>query len=386
MNRTLLAAALALVSPLAFAQSAAPTKAVLPPPPSLLGRSAEVHADRTVTFRVAAPTAQDVKLSMDTLSQPLAMTRDENGVWSVTTAALAPEIYDYVFIVDGVRQPDPAQWRVHNSFVGLESLVQVPGTPAMPWELTDVPHGEVTVHHFTTHATVNQFANQSEYLVYTPAGYDAKKKGGYPVLYLLHGYLDDATAWTQVARAHFVLDSMIASGKAVPMIVVMPQGYGDYKFLTGGFGQWSQPALVNNNVDHFIASMETEVIPAVEREYNVAKDRNHRAVSGLSMGGLETIELGLSHPEQFAYVAAMSAAVHNEGFDARFPKADGKAANFKLLWTSVGTDDHLLQPNRDFVKWAQGKGYTVEAHETKGAHQWPVWRENLVTILPLLFK
>lgn len=177
--KSLLIATLALVSPLAIAQSAAPAKAPLPPP-SLLGRSAEVHADHTVTFRVAAPNAQDVKLTIDTLLKPLPMTRGDDGIWSVTTAALRPEIYDYAFLVDGVHQPDPVQRDVHNSFMGLESLVTVPGTPAEPWQFADVAHGTLTLHRFTTHVALNLPGNQSEYLVYTPAGYDAKKKGAIP--------------------------------------------------------------------------------------------------------------------------------------------------------------------------------------------------------------
>jgi enterochelin esterase family protein len=339
-----------------------------------------------VTFRYAAKGATHVELAMDKLPRPLTMVVGTDGVWTATTAPLLPEVYNYSFVVDGNHVPDPHNPEVHAGYSQLESLVTVPGKTSMPWELQDVPHGELSLHRFTTHVAQNLPANQSTYVVYTPAGYDAKRKGGYPVLYLLHGYTDGAEAWTQVGRAHFVLDAMISSGKAVPMIVVMPLGYGDWKFLTNGFSAWNDEATVDANVALFSKSIETEVMPAVEREYNCAEGRENRAVSGLSMGGLETLDLGLRHPEQFAYVAAMSAAVQQENFEGHWGASDAKAASYKLLWVGVGTGDRLLQPNRDFVAWAKGKGYKVEAVETTGSHQWPVWRENLVAVLPLLFR
>lgn len=349
-------------------------------------RTHQVNADDTVTFRFVSPNAHRVQLTMDTLPQPLAMTEVTGGVWSVTTPVLKPEIYDYSFIVDGVREPDPHNFELHPSYAGVESLVTVPGAPAEPWELAAVPHGTLTLHRFTTHIARSLPKNQSAYVVYTPAGYDPTRKGGYPVLYLLHGYLDNQDAWTIVGRAHFVLDSLIASGKAVPMIVVMPLGYGDWTFLTHGFSQWDDAATVDNNTNLFVDEMEQEVMPAVEKQYNIAPSREKHAVAGLSMGGLETLALGLGHSDQFAYVAAMSAAVQHRHFDEHFPRLTAKQANLKLLWVSVGTDDHLLQPNRDFVAWARGKGFRVHAVETPGAHQWPVWRENLVHVLPLLFR
>jgi enterochelin esterase family protein len=314
------------------------------------------------------------------------MTKDDAGVWSVTTPVLAPEVYNYSFAVDGNRVPDPKNYEVHAAFGGLESLITVPGATPMSWELTSVPHGELTLHRFTTHVARNLPADQSSYIVYTPAGFDPKKKGGYPVLYLLHGYYDDQNAWTVVGRAHLVLDNMIASGKCVPMIVVMPLGYGNFTFLTGGFAQWETPANVTENTSLFEQSLETEVMPAVEREYPIAKDRTAHAISGLSMGGLETLVIGLHHPEQFAYVAGMSSATQTEAFAQHFPDIDAKKANFKLLWAGVGVDDRLLQPNRNFVTWAKSKGFTVTSVETPGGHQWPVWREDLVALLPQLFR
>ncbi|MDE1155819.1 MAG: alpha/beta hydrolase-fold protein [Acidobacteriaceae bacterium] len=375
-----LAAVLSLSPALAAAQSSAPEK------PLFVEKSHEVHADGSVTFRLASRNAHNVLLLMDTLKQPLPLTNDGNGLWSVTTPALQPQIYNYSFLVDGVHTADTRNAQVHRSFADIESLVTVPGTPAQPWEQNTLPHGALTLERFTTHVALNLPDQQSEYVVYTPAGYDAKKKGGYPVLYLLHGYLDSATAWTEVGRAQNVLDTMIANKQCLPMVVVMPLGYGDWSFLTGGFSNWNDPAKVDANVNLFEQSLETEVMPAVEKSYNIASGREHHAISGLSMGGLETLRIGLTHADQFAYVAGMSSAIHNESFDQHYGSIDPKKANLKLLWVGVGVDDHLLKPNRDFVAWAKARGFNVQAVETPGAHQWPVWRENLVTILPLLFR
>jgi enterochelin esterase-like enzyme len=376
----------ALLRSLAVAALLAAPLAPLAQTPAPAFRSFDVHPDGTITLRYRAPNAQKVDLIIDTILKPVPMTRGDDGIWTVTTPVLAPEYYNYAFTVDGVHVPDPKNPEVHPGFGNVESLVTVPGTPAMPWELTDVPHGEVSLHRFTTHVAKNLPANQDAYIVYTPAGYDAKKKGGYPVLYLLHGYGDNEEAWTRIAHAHFILDNMIAAGKCEPMIVVMPLGYGNLTFLTGGFSNWSSPATVDQNSDLFEQSLETEIMPAVEHEYDLAKSRNQHAISGLSMGGLETLTVGLHHTDQFAYIASMSAAVSQLGLDSHFPGIDAKKADLKLLWVGVGVSDHLLGGNRDFVAWARAKGFQVTAVETPGAHQWPVWSHNLVTVLPLLFR
>lgn len=372
--RTLLVVALGFVTGVSVAQTS-----------PLPFHSVEVHEDGTVTLRYRAPNAHVVSVAADTI-EPIEMIQDGEGVWSATTPVLPPEIYNYHFLVDGVAAPDPTNPEVHPGFGNVESLFTVPGARPMPWELTSVPHGELTRHRFTSQVVKNLRAGQDEYVVYTPPGFDAKKKGGYPVLYLLHGYGDDQDAWTQVGRADLVLDNMIAAGKCVPMIVVMPLGYGNYDFLTGGYSRWDDEAAVDENTGLFEQSLESEVMPAVEHEYPIAKARAAHAVAGLSMGGLGSLTVALHHPEQFAYVAGMSSALFHENFDTHFSPGSVTKPEFKLLWVGVGVDDRLLAPNRNFVLWARRKGFVVTAVETVGAHQWPVWRENLVTVLPLLFR
>ena len=184
----------------------------------------QVNADDSVTFRYTSPSAASVAVNLDLYTKPLAMTRGADGVWSVTTPALAPEYYGYTFVVDGVTQLDPLNGNTRFNYVSPANQIMVPGQPPTPWELTSIPHGQLDHHLYTTHMVKDLPQDQSAYVVYTPPGYNPHRKGGYPVLYLLHGWSDNQTAWTDVGRANLILDSLIASGKAVPMIVVMPPG------------------------------------------------------------------------------------------------------------------------------------------------------------------
>ena len=373
LARLAASAALIFLATLANAQTAA-----LP--------GTQVNADKTITFRYNAPGATHVSVSVDAFAKPLPMTRSEGGEWSVTTPVLAPEVYSYSFHVDGATLLDPLNSHVVPNLAFLGSSITVPAQPPAPWELTDIPHGRVDRHVYTSHVGKNLPANQSSYVVYTPPGYDAARQGGYPVLYLLHGWSDDENGWTAVGRANLILDSLIASGKAVPMIVVMPLGYGDFDFVTHGFSVWQDPAKVDANTALFSQLLESEIVPAAEREYDIAKGRESHAIAGLSMGGLESLTVGLNHTAQFAWIAGMSSAIHGEQFDEHTPQLDPAKANLKLLWVACGTGDGLLQPNRDFVAWAKGKGLPVTAVETPGAHTWLVWRDDLLRLAPLLFR
>ena len=354
------------------------------PPKSLL--SHEVNADSSITFRYAASGATKVELNLDFYKKPLAMTRDDSGVWSVTTPVLPPEIYAYSFIVDGVHDPDPLNTQVVPNLLGLSDNVTVAGSTPQPWEATDIPHGHLDHFYYTTHISQHLPGDQSGYVVYTPPHYDSHHKGGYPVLYLLHGWSDSEVAWAAVGRANFILDSMIDSGKAVPMIVVMPLGYGDFSFVQSGHAVWDDPIKVDNNVNLFEKTMEGEIMPAVEHDYNVARGRENRAIIGLSMGGLESLTIGLHHTDQFAWVGGMSSAIHHEHFEDHFPGLDPKTANLRLLWVACGVEDDLITSNRAFTAWAKGTGFEVTAVETPGAHTWLVWRDNLLHFAPLLFR
>jgi enterochelin esterase family protein len=353
--------------------------------PAPLG--AVVNADHSITFSLQFPGAKQVSVATDALLQPLRMTQQAGGLWTATTPPLKPERYGYTFVVDGLRMLDPLNRDVHPNFLDLYSDILVPGDPPAPWELIDIPHGYVTRHIFTTKIALHYPGNQTAYVVYTPPGYDPKREVGYPVLYLMHGFTDTEEGWTRAGKADLMLDRMIAEGKILPMIVVMPRGYGDFDIVSHGHNAFGDPDIGRRNIQLFTQTVIDEIIPAVERDYNVAKGRDNRAVAGLSMGGQESLTLGLTHPELFAWVGAMSAGLPRKAdFNALFPGVNASQTHFSLLWIACGTDDSLITPNRALVAWARQKGLSPVPIETPGGHAFPVWRDNLLALAPLLFR
>jgi enterochelin esterase-like enzyme len=346
-------------------------------PPPL--QSPEVHPDDTVTLRLRAPNAQQVNLVLEGAVTP--MQKDGDGLWTTTTAVLAPEIYAYRFDVDGTPVLDPRNTDVRDNLLDLWSNLTIPGTPAQPWELQSIPHGIVEHRFYTSQTVLGLPNNQSEYYVYTPPGYDAKARRSYPVLYLLHGFSDAADGWSVVGKANFILDSLIASGKAKPMIVVMTLGYGNMAVLKSR----RDPALRKQNYDLYEKALISEVIPQVEAAYRVSKKREDRAIAGLSMGGHESLFTGLNHPELFAWIGTFSAGLNADNI-AELPKLTPQKANLRLLWMACGVDDSLLKPNRAVIAALKAEGLPVTAIETPGHHQWPVWRDNLIHFAPLLFQ
>jgi enterochelin esterase-like enzyme len=350
-------------------------------PPPLI--SPEVHADRSVTFRFRGPNDKEVTVAIEGAAKPLPMQKDDQGVWSVTTEPLAPDYYGYAIIADGVGLLDPSNYAVKPNFLYRASEVHVPGPASLSWEIGAVPHGEIH-HHFYKSGVVG---DDRGYFVYTPPGYDARGKQTYPVLYLLHGYSDDASAWTAVGRANVILDNLIAQGKAKPMIIVMPLGYGAPEILAPGSGGLDNLTLRERNYDKFREALLTEVIPRVEVEYSAIKDRNSRAIAGLSMGGSESLLTGLNTLDKFAWIGAFSSGGIAEEFDKEFPALDSKAAEqLHLLWIACGTDDRLIDINRKFRMWLTSKNIKHVDIETAGSHTWMVWRRNLTEFSSLLFR
>jgi enterochelin esterase-like enzyme len=362
-----------------FAQQKPAQPAGFPPPPLV---SPEVHSDGSVTFRLQAPNAKEVKL--DRQGTPLLeMQRDDHGVWSVTTAPLQPDYYGYSFSVDGVRTMDASNPLLVPNLIFPSNAVHVPGPPSLPWELNDIPHGEIH-HHFYRSAIAS---DDRDYYVYTPPGYDPKSKKKFPVLYLLHGYSDDASGWTAVGRANVILDNLIAQGKAKPMIVVMPLGYGTMEMIRLSWGSWSHTDVRDANFKKFSEALLTEIIPRVESEYKTAKSRNARAVAGLSMGGSESLLTGLNHLDKFAWIGAFSSGGIPGEFGKDFPHLDAKAnEQIRLLWIACGTEDHLITLNRNLRAWLKTQGVNMTEVETPGMHTWMVWRRNLAEFVPLLFR
>lgn len=350
--------------------------------------SPEVLADHRVTFRLRAPNAKEVSVEIEGGGKPLAMQKDAEGIWSATSEPLAPDYYGYSFLVDGVTTLDPSNSAVIPNFLYRANELHIPPTSAkdsasLSWEMANVPHGEIH-HHFYRSKLVG---DDRDYFVYTPPGYDPRGKQTYPVLYLLHGYSDDASAWTAVGRANVILDNLIARGKAKPMLIVMPLGYGAPEILLPNSGGYDAPGLREKNLDRFRETLLSEVIPRVEAEYLVKKDRDSRAIAGLSMGGGESLVTGLNALDRFAWIGSFSSAALTPDFDKEFPWLDARAnAQLRLLWIACGTGDDLIEVSRRLRAWLTSKNIRHSDIETPGEHSWLVWRRNLVEFSQLLFR
>lgn len=359
-----------IVLAIAAAQTPAPDGVVSP----------EVHADRTVTFRVRVPKASEVTLSGDWLApgktQP--MTRAEDGLWSITTEPLEANGHLYWFNLDGVAVADPVNPVIKLRQRTSASLVEVPNTAPAAWEMSDVPHGTVV-----TEWRKSAVLNRTERIViYLPPGYE-KATAKYPILYLVHGSGDVPESWTNAGHANLILDNLIASKKAVPMVVVMPAGHAAPFGAARGTGP-------NNNV-LFEEYLTREVIPFVEAKYRIAPGQRNRALAGLSMGGGHTIYTGFSHPDLFSALGIFSPGLPRD-FDEKFKSVMASPAAFNkqigLIWIACGDIDGTVQYPR--VKaWAESlesHGIHESFHTYPGAHTWPVWRVSLTDFVPLLFR
>jgi enterochelin esterase-like enzyme len=368
------------ISLFASAQEKKPAQpAGFPVPPPV---SPEVHADGSVTFRLSAPNAKEVKLDLEG-TEPVEMQKDDQGLWSITTSPLPPDYYGYAFAVDGTRTLDAANPSLVPNLIQPGSSVHVPGPSTLSWELNDAPHGEIH-HHFYKSVVAG---DERDYYVYTPPDYEKSGKQKYPVLYLLHGFSDDASGWTAVGRANVILDNLIAQGKTKPMIVVMPLGYGTMEMIRLGWGTWSHTDVRDTNFKNFTEALLTEVMPRAESEYRIAGHRESRAIAGLSMGGSESLLTGLNHLDKFSWIGAFSSGGLPEQFQNDFPFLDTKAnQQIHLLWIACGTEDHLITLNRNFRAWLNDKGVKAMEIETPGMHTWMVWRRNLSEFTQLIFK
>jgi enterochelin esterase family protein len=357
------------------------------PAPERVYNSHQLNPDHSITFRLDAPNAKTVELVSDIAADLLPLTKGSDGLWAVTTSPLPPALYSYAFSVDGVDEPDPRNSLSKPSLILGASMVLIPGTPAKLWEPADLPHGAVHSHVYTTTAVEGLPSNQSRYVIYTPPGYDPEADISYPVLCLLHGWSDSEIAWTQVGQAHLILDNLIASGNAKPMIVVMPLGYGQMSFVETGIKVWENPAAITASVMRFQRALLNEVLPQVESAYNVRRDRESRAIAGLSMGGLQSLVIGLNHPDRFAWIGAFSSAL--SFLDDRralqlFPNLNSPPKP-SLVWISCGMEDPLLPSNRSFIAWVKQRGLSPTAVETTGGHTWLEWRDRFIDFAHLLF-
>lgn len=343
--------------------------------------SPEVHADRTVTFRYHAPNATKVELSGQFLQKNLPLTKGEDGTWSVTTGKVKPDIYPYNFIVDGVSVADPNNVDIFPNEHFKASLLDVKGKTPSVQDLQDVPHGKVTYAFYHSHS----LDLERPLLIYTPPGYEQDTQKNYPVLYLVHGMTDTHETWYKVGRMNYILDNLIAQGKAEPMIVVMPYAN-------------AYPALMKKNpgtqvnlmgTELFTNELLKEIIPYVQARYRAKTDRDSRAIAGFSLGGRQTLGAGLGNPDVFAYVCAMAPAIFPQGmaesFKNDYAPAD-RLRSLKLLWIGCGKSDGLYAGSKALVGELKKKGVPCETLYTSGGHTWMNCRLYLTTIAQRLFK
>jgi enterochelin esterase family protein len=324
------------------------------------------------------------------------MAKAESGLWEATVGPVEGGAYRYVFNVDGVNVADPRNSLVSESNGTVWSLVVVPGSEIS--DTANVPHGAVaSVTYYST-----ALSRSRRMHVYTPPGYE-RGTGTYPVLYLLHGMGDCDDSWSSVGRAGFIMDNLIASGKARPMIVVMPAGH------TRTSNQFLAPARPGSAppTDEFALDFETDIRPSVERRYRVMAGARHRAIAGLSMGGFQTLNIAVQRLGDYAYVGVFSSGLFGivsmgrPGAPAAAPRAgefpweaDRKAKldnaalrkGVRLLWFGTGKDDFLLSTTRATVDLFKRHGFAPEYAETEGAHTWMVWRRYLADFAPRLFR
>ncbi len=363
--------------------------------------SPEVHPDGRVTFRFCAPNAKKVALHSE-FAWFTPMTMDTDGVWSVTAGPLDPDLYAYWFTVDdGVPVLDPANYWVRPNLQYLWSLVRVPSPVPLPWDIQDVPHGIVHRHRYHSKA----IGDDRDFYVYTPPGYDPAGQVHYPVLYLLHGLGDEAVSWSAVGRADAILDNLIAQGKARPMILVMPLGYGrppkevigwmqrhraDAEIWLHGKGSKEDLALWQQFIAGFRDALLAEVMPQVEQCYKVDASRDSRAIAGLSMGGTQALYTGLNRPDRFAWVGAFSSGCPPKAdgsFGVDFPGLDAKGnPPFRLVWLGCGKADFVLRQSQQLHELLRSKGVSHTYKETEGNHTFLVWRRYLAEFASLLFR
>ena len=363
------------------------------PAPDRVFNSHQVNRDHSITFRLDAPNAKTVELVSDITEDLVSLTKGPDGRWAVTTSPLPAALYSYAFSVDGVDQPDPRNSQPKPSLILGASMVLRPGKPPKPWEPADVPHGTVHSHIYTTTVVEGLPAGQSRYIVYTPSGYNPDNGQAYPVLCLLHGWSDAEIAWTQIGQAHLILDALVAAGNAKSMVVVMPLGYGQMSFVEEGIEVWQNPAAIIASAMRFQRALMNEVLPQVESKYNVRRDRDGRAIAGLSMGGLQSLLIGLNQLDKFAWIGAFSSALSflddrrtRELFPTLVsPAAKSSSPKPSLVWISCGTEDPLLPSNRNFIAWLKQRDVSLVAVENAGGHTWLEWRDRLVQFAPLLF-
>lgn len=338
------------------------------------GQSPRIYPDRRILFTLKAPNAKSVQVAGgDGLGKgPFAMNRTDDGVWSLTTPPAVPGFHYYWFLVDGVQMNDPGS-ETYYGYNKETSGIEVPEEGVDFYNVKDVPHGEVRSKWYLSKTT----AKWRRAFVYTPPGYDKSLTTRYPVLILQHGSGENETSWIKQGQADFILDNLIADGKAKPMIVVMDRGYAT---KAGASGSAFEEVVIH------------DLLPMIDASYRTIPDKAHRAMAGLSMGGMQTLSIVLHHLDQFGYIGSFSGPIigpfsTKTSYEGAF--ADPAAFNKKvqLLWLGAGTEEKQFH---DGIKSAadalKASGVNAVFFESSGtAHEWQTWRRALHDFAPRLF-
>jgi enterochelin esterase family protein len=351
-----------------------------PTPPRAIV-SPEVFPDGRVTFRLRAPQATKVELSVVS-GATQSMTRTESGVWSLTLGPFAPEIYRYTFVVDGLRVADPVNPAIDIGRTSSTSLFEISDSPARVDERRDGPSGALHVRHYLS----SVLGVRRRVFIHVPAAYEREPGRRFPVLYLRHGNGDLEGSWSELGRAGVILDNLVAEKRAAPMIIVMPNGYveGPKRPANAPAGFGAEDATS----DELLA----DLIPFIEQTYRVVSDPSHRAIAGLSMGGGQAFFTGLKHLDRFAWVGEFSSgAVSTANFDLAsaipgfLDSASATNGRLRLLFITCGTEDSRYAGHLRLIESLRQHGIRHEWLGPPGNHEWKVWRRSLAEFLPKLF-
>jgi enterochelin esterase-like enzyme len=336
-------------------------------PPAI--SSPDINPDGSITFRYYSRTAQKVMLRGEFLTAPLAMAKDTSGIWSITVPPVKPDIYPYSFKVDSVEIADPNNTNIFANERFKRSIIDIPGDTPLIHSLQNVPHGKISYRWYLS-STLN---TTRRLLVYTPPGFSHESKKKYPVLYLIHGGSDIDETWTKVGHANFIADNLIAKGQAIPMIIVMP--YGNVR---------PKP------MPDFTKDIINDIIPFIESNYPVLTDSKNRAVAGFSVGGGQTLNIGLTNIDKFAYICSYAPYTATEEFEKNFanwmPDAEKINKQLKLFTISVGTDDFLYENVKKNIAMFEEKKIKVKPYIVSGGHTWMNCKAFLTTTLQELFR
>jgi enterochelin esterase-like enzyme len=350
--------------------------------------SPEVAPDNSVTFRVLSETANTVTINGSWLGfgQTLPLTKGEQGVWSIKIDPLASSMYHYNFFIDGVAAIDPTNPQALRDGTRYASLLMVPGEGAELFQMNDTPRGNLSQ---VWYDSPSLGINRRMY-VYTPPGYESGNDT-YPVLYLLHGGGGDEDAWTSLGRANLILDNLIAQGKAKPMIIVMPNGNA-WQTSTLRQVPGTPPVTRESYVKYqgqFEKSLVEDIIPYMEKNYKVKKNKNGRAIAGLSMGGGHTITASTNYPGTFGYIGVFSSGIFNQNenlaeMEKKFLAL--KENGVSKYWVACGVDDFVMDSNKRLLEVLKKTNFEHEYFENEGGHTWANWRTYLTLFTPMLFE